>query len=140
MTNTKKQRNISGLKPFKPGQSGNPKGRPRKDVSLTSMVKNLLEDVPELMLGGKKNTMTWRELIVRAWLVGSYKGNATMFTRLIERVEGKVALPITGGKGEPLVPPVVRFHFADGTVIVPPRNGHKPMEAVPGGNGDKTGN
>lgn len=27
--NTEKQRNISGLKPFQPGISGNPKGRPK---------------------------------------------------------------------------------------------------------------
>jgi len=121
---------------WKPGQSGNPKGRPKKDVCLTSMVKQLMDDVPELMIGNKKNKKTWRELIVQAWLVGSYKGNATMFTQLLERIEGKVALPITGGQGEPLIAPTVAFHFADGTVIKPQRNGHKPLEVMSGGNGD----
>lgn len=118
------------------GKSGNPKGRPKKDVCLTTMVKQLLGDVPELMVGGKKNTKTWRELIVTAWLVGSYKGNATMFTQLLERIEGKVAQPIVGAEGEPLIPPVTVFKFADGTKFKLPRNGHKPIEATVDGNGD----
>lgn len=123
---------------WKPGESGNPKGRPRKDVCLTSMVKELMDDVPELMVGNKKNEKTWRELIVQAWLVGSYKGNATFFKELLERIEGKVAQPLTGSEGEPLVPPVTVFKFADGTEYKLPRNGHKSAEAIPSDNGDKT--
>jgi len=115
------------------GQSGNPDG-----YSLTALVKQLLKEVPEIRIGNKPNTRTWRELIVQAWLVGSYQGNATLFKELLERIEGKVALPIIGSQGEPLIPPVVRFHLPDGTVIKPPRNGHKSMEALPDGNSHKT--
>ena len=116
----------------------NPMGRPKKDICLTSLIKEYLEEVPDIKIGGKPNTKTWRELIAQAWLVGAYKGNATLFKELLERIEGKVALPITGDQGEPLIPPpVVRFHLPDGTVIKPPRNGHKSVEALANGDSHK---
>ena len=121
-----KQVNIRGKgNPWKPGQSGNPKGRPKKDMSLTSLLKKYLEEVPNVMVDNQPNTRTWRELIVQAWLFGSYRGNATLFKELLERLEGKVAQPLTGGEGEPLIPPLIEYHFADGTVVRPPRNGHE---------------
>jgi len=126
MADTEKQKRYSGLKPFKPGQSGNPKGRPKKDVSLTSLLKKYLDEVPSVKIGDKVNTeLTWRQLIVQAWLVGAYRGNATLFKELIERLEGKVAQPITGGEGEPLLQPIIYLHMPDGTVVKSPRNGHK---------------
>jgi len=131
--NSLKNLEIGQRMAWNKGKSGNPNG-----YSLTGLVKKLLKEVPEIQIGGKRNTRTWRELIVQAWLVGSYQGNATLFKELLERIEGKVALPITGSQGEPLIPPVVRFHLPDGTVIKPPRNGHKPMEALPNGDSHKT--
>ena len=95
---------IKNLKPFKPGQSGHP-GRTPKDVSLTSLVKKYMEEVPELV-GGKKNDKTWRELLVHAWLVGAYKGNSVLFKELLDRLEGKVMQPIGGDKDAPLFPAI----------------------------------
>lgn len=115
------------------GKSGNPNGH-----SLIGLVKKLLQDVPEIMIGGKRNTKKWRELIVHAWLVGAYQGNATYFKELLERIEGKVAQPITGAEGEPLIPPVTVFKFADGTEFKPPRNGDKPVGAMIDGDGDNS--
>ena len=65
-----------------------------------------------------------------------YQGNATYFKELLERIEGKVAQPITGAEGTPLIPPVTVFKFADGTEFKPPRNGQKPVEATVDGNDD----
>ena len=131
--NSLKNLEIAREKGFKKGKSGNPNG-----YSLTSIVKQLLKDVPEIQIGGKRNTKTWRQLIAQAWLVGSYQGNATYFKELLERIEGKVALPITGGQGEPLIPRSDRFVFAEGTEIKPGRmdgNGHEPVEVDVGDDG-----
>lgn len=120
---------------WKPGQSGNPKGRPKKDVCLTSLVKKQLDEVPEIMISGKPNDKTWRELIVTAWLVAAYKGNPTYFRELMDRLEGKVPMPITGSGGEPLLPEPMQLILANGTVIKSPRNGHEIGEIKAGGNG-----
>jgi|TARA_Y100000310_G_scaffold317685_1_gene370822 hypothetical protein len=93
-------------RPWQKGQSGNPKGRPPKDVSLTSLIKEYLGQVPDLLIGGgenqRQNTKTWRELLAQAWLVGAYKGNHMLFKELIERLEGKVPQGIVGDPEKPI--------------------------------------
>ena len=46
---------------------------------------------------------------------------------------------ITGEDGRQLMPPVVNFHFTDGTVIKPPRNGHKAGDEIGVGASDNGG-
>jgi len=100
--NTAKQRNISGLKPFKKGQSGNPNGRPRKEACITTVLQSRMGVVPQIDIGGKVNTKTWAELIADSLLVNAYKGNAAAMHELMDRIEGKVAQPVTGADGERL--------------------------------------
>lgn len=116
------------------GHSGNPNG-----YSLTGLARDLLNEIPDVLIDKKRNTKTWRELIVEAWLVSSYKGNATYFKELIERIEGKVAQPLTDGEGEQLVPRQFNLVLPEGTTIRPGRmggNGHK-EEVEAGGDGHK---
>ncbi len=80
----KHRANTSGLRPpWKPGQSGNPKGRPRKDACITSLVKELLEQD-----AGKGKTHA--QLIAMAILKESAKGNISAIRELLDRIEGKV--------------------------------------------------
>lgn len=136
-----KQANIRGKgNPWKPGKSGNPKGRPKKDVSLTTLLKKHLSEVPNVLVDKQQNTKTWRELLVQAWLVGAYKGNATLFVQLLERLEGKVALPITGKDGSDFNPSMLNLIFPEGTELKPGRmdgNVHK-EKVEASGNGHKT--
>lgn len=67
----------------------NPNGRPCKDVSLTSLLKEEIEKVPL----GEKQGRTWRQLLVLAWLTGAMK-NPVLLKELLERVEGKVTQPV----------------------------------------------
>jgi hypothetical protein len=78
-------------RPFLPGQSGNPKGRPPKVVSITSIVKRLLEQpCPH------DSTKTWSEAIAGVWLEQCYRGNPQLTKELIDRLEGRVPLPVEG--------------------------------------------
>ena len=79
------------------GQSGNPKGRPPKDVSLTSLLKIEIEKIPP----GETKKRTWRQLLVLAWLTGAMK-NPVLLKEILDRLEGKVTQPIGGEGGGPI--------------------------------------
>ncbi len=82
---------------WKPGQSGNPNGRTRKDLTLTTLLKEELQKI----CPGDKQGRTWRQVLVLAWLTGSLK-NPMLLAHLLDRVEGKVAQPISGEYGGPV--------------------------------------
>ena len=89
------------------GQSGNPKGRPKKEHTLTSLLKDELKKAPKLTdKGGKKNTKTWEQLLAEALPAAAYKallkGDMRPYTLILERVEGKVPQPLTGKEGGPI--------------------------------------
>ncbi len=93
----KHQKNKRGNPNWKPGQSGNLRGRPKKIVSLTSEMKAQLDQVCPYDAKGR----TWLKYIVERWLSLSAE-NATYFRELIERIEGKITQPIGGDKEKPL--------------------------------------
>lgn len=75
---------------WKPGQSGNPKGRPKGIKYMSEMLREQLDQVPDT-IDGKKNTKTWRELICDSILRAAVKGNQPAITKeLLDRIEGKV--------------------------------------------------
>ena len=76
---------------FLPGNCANPNGRPKKEVSLTSLLKEeLLKIAP---FKGNKDK-TWIQIIVMAWMAGAAKGNPILIREILDRVDGKVAQPI----------------------------------------------
>ena len=68
------------------GTSGNPRGRPRKQDSLTSLLK---EEIAKICPADRENR-TWKELIVLATLQLAMKGNATALKEVWERLDGKI--------------------------------------------------
>ncbi len=77
---------VANLKSWKPGQSGNPKGRPQKEDCLTSLMKEELAKIdPE-----DKHKRTHAELIVLATIRLARKGNAAALKEVWERSDGKV--------------------------------------------------
>lgn len=119
-------KNLEKGRQFGKGQKSNPNGRPKKDVSITSIVK-------ELLLRDAGNGKTYADLVAEVIVDGiideagnlKHGVNVSLIRELLDRVEGKVALPITGGQGEPLIAKTMQLFLADGTVIKPPRNGHE---------------
>ncbi len=91
-----KGRFVPGYNPgtgFKPGQSGNPAGRPKNELCITAMLRNQLDEIADITLkDGTKNTeKTWAELIVEAVLRGAATGDGRLTKELLDRLEGKVA-------------------------------------------------
>jgi hypothetical protein len=79
----KRRGRAEELAPFrwKPGQSGNPGGRPKRKP-LTDKLLEVLEDPKEL------------EALVRVWLKSAQKGSVMHLREILDRVEGRVALPV----------------------------------------------
>jgi hypothetical protein len=93
---------LAGLRPWKPGQSGNPNGRPRRKP-LTEELERLLDEIDPT---DKKHRRTFRKRIVEALAFQVIKkGNVAAFTEIADRVEGKVAQrqEHTGADGGPVV-------------------------------------
>ena len=100
MANSDKQvKNTGKDTRWKKGQSGNPNGRPKNGLCLTSLAKAMLgEKVPDDPHG-----RTRAEVIADNWLTMTLQ-NPTYLKELLERVEGKVpqALEHTGAEGGPI--------------------------------------
>jgi hypothetical protein len=82
--NSEKNKGHENLRPWKPGQSGNPSGRPKKKP-ITEMYERILND-PEIV-----------QAIEDAVSKSLRKGNMAMVLQLKEmadRTEGKVTQPI----------------------------------------------
>lgn len=99
---TEEQRKNSGagranLRPFKPGQSGNPGGRP-KGKSLTALLRERLDEVDEAT--GK----TIAQLVVEGWVNAARDGNVPAIKEALDRTEGKVIerKELSGPDGGPI--------------------------------------
>jgi len=83
---TKKRGRTENLKPWKPGQSGNPGGRPKSDVA---------SEIARAVFEGNE------EAIYRALCKALLKGNPRLFVALAERAYGKLreAVELSGIEG-----------------------------------------
>lgn len=72
-------------RPWKKGQSGNPRGRPPNPLCLTSRLKEMLGEV----CPHDKQKRTWLEVIVEKTLKLAREGNPVVIKEILERVDGK---------------------------------------------------
>jgi hypothetical protein len=86
-------KSLANLKPFQPGQSGNPGGRPKRDVA-SEIAAAIFEQNAEA--------------IGKAYLKLLKRGSLGAFSLLSDRAFGKVAQPLVGG-GEGANPIVVKI-------------------------------
>jgi hypothetical protein len=87
---TDKQRNnsedkrLQNLKPFQPGQSGNPKGRP-KSITLSEAYRKMLAQVDE----SDEQKRTRAEVLAEQMYVKAKAGDVPALREIADRVEGK---------------------------------------------------
>jgi hypothetical protein len=74
---------LSNLKPFKPGQSGNPAGRP-KSITLSEAIR--LQLAKKVSDG---SDYTYAEAIAQVLCVAAVKGNVNAAREIADRTEGK---------------------------------------------------
>jgi len=106
----KPQQNNESFKKhqWKKGQSGNPKGRPKKAFSITSLAKEMLDEQADYISPhALPQDKTWRQMIVRAWLKKCAEGDISAIRELNERLEGRASQIISGANGEPIILKVV---------------------------------
>src|SRR4029450_5437031 len=68
---------------FKPGQSGNPKGRPRQSRNLRTIVKQVLSEDMQIREGGRLRRMSAMEALVRTIRARAFKGDPKAIASLI---------------------------------------------------------
>ena len=99
---------IENLQPFKKGQSGNPKGRPKK----LPEIDKLLADV----LGEEKDGVTAAEAILKKLRAMAASGNLRAAEILLDRGYGKAKqqVDMTSG-GKSFTAPIIMVPPDDGT-------------------------
>ncbi len=88
---TEKQRKCSdkrlqNLKPFKPGQSGNPAGKKRGTISIASHIKRKLKEIAE----SDKEQRKYIDILAESLIINAIKGNGTAIREVLNRVDGLV--------------------------------------------------
>jgi hypothetical protein len=87
---------------WKPGQSGNPRGRPKRIRNSLSLFSDALSQRVSMIVNGRRRTVTTREAIILALVGRAMKGDpkavAAVFAKEpeIEESEKRVPFPLNG--------------------------------------------
>ena len=81
---------------FKPGQSGNPKGKPKGTISITSKVKELLQKMAKTQSGEEKERL--ETLVINILYMAINERNEAMIKLIWNYVDGlpKQSLELSG--------------------------------------------
>lgn len=100
---------------FKPGQCGNPKGRPRKPKTLMEAVERELDRTAVVREGGREKRLTKREVVSRQLVDASCRGQLGA-TRLL-RDFGGAAMIERGPPSDPVLTPAHPIDATDREII-----------------------
>jgi hypothetical protein len=82
---------IQHLKSYKPGQCGNPNGRPKGAKSITSHLKELLErriNVGKTKFNEDGLHITAKQAVAIALISGAIEGDTAKIRELLDRIDG----------------------------------------------------
>jgi hypothetical protein len=97
--------NPQNLKPWQPGESGNPGGRPKTRPMREYYKEELEELAPEELVRSlkMKEGATFGRALARGQIISGIKGKAQSAREIRETVEGKTPQPLELGEaGEPI--------------------------------------
>lgn len=77
-------RNPPNHSKFKPGQSGNPKGRPYGRISTARLLAKHLDAKVTINVGAKKKRMSRREALILSIIGDAFKGNHKAKKQLLD--------------------------------------------------------
>jgi uncharacterized protein DUF5681 len=99
--------NTAGLQPpwpkgFCPNPGGRPKRKPLTDALARLAERKVPKDATGILqpLRGKR----WADVMAAGLASAAAEGNPAAFKEAADRLEGRVAQPITGADGAPLIP------------------------------------
>jgi Family of unknown function (DUF5681) len=72
---------------FKPGRSGNPKGRPHKSKNVDTLIKSELDATVTIKEGGRELRITKREAIVKQFVNSALKGDPRKLLLMLKYLE-----------------------------------------------------
>lgn len=73
---------------FKPGQSGNPGGRPKKKKTMRDAIEAALERMVEATLDGRRQSMPLKDVLANTFLA-KIGGDPELFIRAMRWLEGE---------------------------------------------------
>ena len=69
---------------FKPGQSGNPKGRPKGRIPIARLVEKHLDAKMAVTIGGQQKTITRREALIIGFVGDALKGKEKVRKQVLD--------------------------------------------------------
>ena len=114
---------------FKPGKSGNPKGRPKGSKNLSTDIRNILRRKVTFGVNGKQETMTSQQaLIMRLW-EKALKGDVKAITQLLSMAALYNDDPeiVQSGHTLPASDEAILKAFLDRNKLSPPPEDGKPV-------------
>ena len=92
------------LRPWQPGQSGNPGGRPKRKPLTDAYAALLDKPIPPDMARQLKldESTTYAQVIAMSLVREAVKGKVNAAAEVADRVEGKITQPISGPDEGPL--------------------------------------
>jgi hypothetical protein len=72
---------------FRPGQSGNPSGRPKGRKSFQALVQDAADTKIELKMGGKKVNMSMAQAFIQSLFRSALSGNAKAYPLVVELLQ-----------------------------------------------------
>ena|SRR3990167_6961825 len=90
-------KSLENLKKFEPGKVSNPKGRPKGSLSLVTILKEKLAEIPAKDNEQKRTNA--QILIQKAFDVATKKGDVAMIKDMLDRIDGKpkASVDLTSG-------------------------------------------